>query len=334
MKKVFLHIGLHKTGSTSLQAFLHRNRNTLRDYGYLYPQTGASSRFDCHHNLAWLLMNWSNKADPSLGTWKELHQEIDNTSLNKIIISSEEFEFVGMGKKSLNCLKSELEYYEVKIIVYIRRQDKRLESQYTDNIKNGFYSGNVLSLLPFCDKMREASNYEKVLESWAQTFGIDNIIVRPLEKTQIPSIYHDFLEIIGITNFDNFIEVEAQNTKRGRKALEALKVINKIYENQPVARKRYLQQINKFKKKHCTDDERSYRLLSYSDSVKILESYKQSNIKVAQKYLDREDGTLFYEPLEYYESSDFSLEDFSKEELLTLIRILIGLKNKNKKLNK
>ena len=315
MKKVFLHIGLHKTGSTSLQAFLHRNRNTLRDYGYLYPQTGASSRFDCHHNLAWLLTNWSNKADPSLGTWKELHQEIDNTSLNKIIISSEEFEFVGMVHKGIKCLKSELESYEVKIIIYIRRQDKRLESHYINCIKAGFYSGDILS---FCEKKRNTYDYYKLIEPWKQTFGIDNIIVRPLERTQIPSIYNDFLKVIGITKHDNFLEVEDQNIRPGIKELEIFKNINKLYNNQQLERKKYLKQINEFLNKHRAGDERSYRLLSYSDSVKILEWYKQSNIKVAQECLGREDGTLFYETVEYYESNDLSLKDFSKEELLRL----------------
>ncbi len=87
----------------------------------------------------------------------------------------------------------------------------------------------------------------------------------------------------------------------GRKAIEVLKVVNKIYDDRPHKRKKYCKEINDFTRK-CWADERSYRLLSYSDSVKILELYKQSNIKVAQEYLDREDETLFYEPLEYNET--------------------------------
>ena len=318
MKKIYIHIGLYKTGSTTLQAFLQANQNNLLNYGYLYPRTGALGRFEAHHNLAWLLRNPKN-ANPTLGTWKELHEEIKAANIDNVIISSENFE---LNNQKINSLKSELEPYEVKIIVYLRRQDRRLESLYTQRVKRGFYSDNILS---FCEQKRNTSDYYNFLKPWKQTFGISNIIVRPLEKNQIPNICHDFLKIIGVRNFDDFIRVQNQNVKPGRKALEVLKFINKIYENKSSTKKAYLQQINNFICKQWSD-EKSYRLLSYSDSVKILEWYKQSNIKVAQEYLGRENGTLFYEPLEHYENSKLSLEDFSQEELLGLIEQIKILK--------
>ncbi len=312
MKQLFLHIGLYKTGSTTLQAFFQKNRNTLRNYGYLYPLTGSSSRFHGHHNLAWLLRKTKN-ADPTLGTWQELHKEIETANLDKIVISSENFD--SNNSKYINSLKSELKSYEVKIIVYVRRQDLRLESLYNQEIKQGLYSGDVFS---FLSQKREGSDYYKRLEPWKQIFGIDNLIVRPLEKTQIPNICHDLLKIIGITDFNNFSEIKNQNIKLGRKVLEVLKLVNKIYENNPQKREKYSKVIANFTKEYWSDY-RSYRLLSYSDSLKILEWYKQSNIDLAKEYLARQDGVLFYEELKPYENNNFTIEDLSKEELLTLI---------------
>jgi hypothetical protein len=34
-----LHIGSGKTGTSSIQGFLHRNRDRLATLGYLYPRT-------------------------------------------------------------------------------------------------------------------------------------------------------------------------------------------------------------------------------------------------------------------------------------------------------
>lgn len=325
MKKIYLHIGLHKTGSSTLQAFLQKNSNLLRDIGYLYPRTGTSSKFPCHHNLAWLIMDFP-KADPDAGTWKELHQEIGKTTSDKIVISSEEFEF--FRQKHIDLLKSELEPYKVKIVVYIRRQDQRLESQYTHLTKTGLYSGDISS---FCQQKRNASDYYRILTSWKAAFGLENIIVRPLEKTQIPNICYDFLNVIGIDDYRDFIEVENKNIRPGIKKLKILRIANQIYEKYPRKRKIYLKHIKRIMdaNKSRITEEKSYRLLTYLDSVKILNWYKESNVKIAREYLHRPDGILFKEQLEKYKSTKFNLEDFSKDELLEIIRTIIETEKKD-----
>lgn len=46
MKKLYLHIGSHKTGTTSLQSTFHKNRSELKTQGFLYPGNEAN-----HHKL-------------------------------------------------------------------------------------------------------------------------------------------------------------------------------------------------------------------------------------------------------------------------------------------
>ena len=41
MKTLYLHIGVHKTGSTSIQDFLFKNANLLENQGYFYPKGGS-----------------------------------------------------------------------------------------------------------------------------------------------------------------------------------------------------------------------------------------------------------------------------------------------------
>ena len=44
-KRLVIHIGMHKTGSTTIQRFLSRNRLVLRLAGVLYPEScGADGR--------------------------------------------------------------------------------------------------------------------------------------------------------------------------------------------------------------------------------------------------------------------------------------------------
>lgn len=320
MKKLFLHIGPPKTGTSTIQDFLYHNRDNLRNSGYFYPQTGISKTIpafsSAQHNLAWLITN-SEMVDPTLGGWKEAHEEIEKANLDNVIISSEYFRFA--NKKQIGILELALKSYEVKIIVYLRRQDLRLESTYTQRVKNGRCTIDILS---FAEKQKNELDYYKLLASWKQAFGINNIIVRPLEKTQIPNICYDILKVVGIANYANFSEVENKNIKPGRKAIEVLKFANKVYENKPAnTRQKHVKKIANCLEKNW-HEENKYRLLFYEDSARMLEQYEQSNQAVAKEYLGREDGVLFYEPLEYYENDPFTIEDLSKEELLTLILAL------------
>ncbi len=322
MKKLFLHIGLDKTGTTTIQNFLYQNRDNLHNSNYLYPQTGLTKTVPplcpAQHNLGWLIIKSPN-ATPALGTWKEVHEEIENANLDNVIISSEYLGFA--NKKQIGILESKLKSYEVKIIVYLRRQDLRLESVYTQLVKVGKCATDILSFIERRKKNSE-SDYFKRLEPWKQAFGNSNLIVRPLEKTQIPNICQDILKVIGVTNFEHFSEVNSKNIKPGRKALEVLKFANKIYENKPEnQRQKYVKKIANYLK-HNWHEENKYRLLSHEHSARMLEYYKQSNQAVAKEYLGRKDGVLFYEPLEYYENDNCTIEDLSKEELLSLILAL------------
>ncbi|ELS02767.1 hypothetical protein Xen7305DRAFT_00024850 [Xenococcus sp. PCC 7305] len=323
MKKLFLHIGLHKTGTTTLQRFLLRNRSNLRNSGYLYPQIGIPGKLAAQHNLGWLTIN-SKKANPAFGTWKEVHEEIDNSSLDNIIISAESFGLA--NRKAIKILKSELKFYDVKIIVYLRRQDRILESQYIQHLKMGILPKSDLDdILFFIKKNKVKYDYYKLLEPWKQEFGISNIIVRPLEKFQIPSTHYDLLKIVGVNDFSHFNNVENKNVKPGIKALSALKIISKIYESQPQKKKECLRIIVNLAEKYWSEEKKiSYRLLSYLDASKILNWYKQSNLAVAQEYLERKDGVLFYEQLESYKNYNFDVKDLSQEELLGLIQVIIG----------
>lgn len=311
MKKLFLHIGPPKTGTSTIQDFLYHNRNNLRNFGYLYPQTGI--KFSGQHNLAQIIIK-SELAKPNAGTWKEFHSEIENANFENIIISSEFFSMA--NKKQIEILKSELKFYEVTIIIYLRRQDLRLESQYTEAVKKGRCAIDILS---FVEKRRNESDYYKLLERWKQAFGINNLIVRPLEKAQIPNICHDILKTVGIDDYNSFSKIDNTNIRPGRKALEVLKLANKVYKNLPKkSREKSVRKIKNYLQDNW-NEEGKYRLISYSESVKIIEEYKESNQAVAQEYLGRKDGVLFYEPLEYYEDDNCTIEDLSKEELLSLI---------------
>ncbi|QXD16183.1 hypothetical protein GQ464_004310 [Rhodocaloribacter litoris] len=79
MKKVFVHAGTHKTGSTSLQVFLAKTQVLLAEQGVLYPRSGRPDRKGVvsagHHELAWSLLGKHGvKTDEA---WHQLANELE-----------------------------------------------------------------------------------------------------------------------------------------------------------------------------------------------------------------------------------------------------------------
>jgi hypothetical protein len=321
MKQVFLHIGTHKTGTTSLQFFLHKNRKHLIKLGYLYP-----TQSQAHQNLAFTLMD-DPRANYQKDTWEEVINEIESKNTNKIIISSEAF--LESGKQEfIEQVAAKLEKYQTKIIIYLKRQDKKIESNYNQNLKTGVFIGSPEQYV----EKTGMPNYLRIINNWNQCFGKENIIVRPLEKQQIPNIYTDFLKTVGIDSIEGFQRSEDLNIKPNLAQIIALSFINQkmatrlgfteyglhrldlksdrlFLEKYPQS---FLNYTNHWQSKP------KYNLISYPTAKLILEKSEKQDTRIAKQFLNRPDGKLFYEPLEPYEHDPLDFNNLSKEQLMDL----------------
>src|SRR5262245_62288000 len=83
MKKVFVHIGAPKTGTSQLQDLLYINREGLRAKGVLYP----AERFD-HQFLAALDLigkSWGGLEDEAVGAWPWLVEQVNGFDGNVVV---------------------------------------------------------------------------------------------------------------------------------------------------------------------------------------------------------------------------------------------------------
>ena len=132
-KKLYLHIGTHKTGTTYLQSVLIQNRVNLLRQGFLFPRSGIESPTTHHCMLAARFL--SEKDFRAFGVltplrlllppnkefhWDKLMGEINQSPSHSIILSSENFSLIN----NLQPLKERLSGFNVKIIIHLRRQDK------------------------------------------------------------------------------------------------------------------------------------------------------------------------------------------------------------------
>ena len=167
MKQIYIHIGLHKTGSTYIQKVLAENRALLRSLDVDYPELGAEFLFG-HHNVAWSLIPNHALQNTEDFTLDQLLNYIDQAVAKRLIISSEDFDFLQPDQVSK--LRHLLFDYDVKIVMYIRNPMNALYSHWQESVKHG-------DIRPFEDYFEQILanpkplDYCRIADIWATVFG-------------------------------------------------------------------------------------------------------------------------------------------------------------------
>ncbi|WP_132243901.1 hypothetical protein [Primorskyibacter sedentarius] len=137
MSRLVLHIGTHKTASTTVQDMMHANAALLRDAGVIYPSIGRHSG---HHAL---VADWAKLArnfhvpeggEAALRALVKDHADSDRT----LFLSSEEFSRGHPDGRTDMALLSEIvsAFSEVEVLVVVKEQWHLLQSIYLEVSKS------------------------------------------------------------------------------------------------------------------------------------------------------------------------------------------------------
>lgn len=208
MRRCYIHIGTHKTGTTSIQRLLARNSAALVERGYLYPESGRLDEdHPGHHNIAWQITG-DRRFDERLGTIDDLTREV-RSRREHVIMSSEDFESaVGYGS-GLSDLVARMQSlgFRVTVVLYLRRQWEYLPRIYCTLLQFGFDRPFERILEPTLERgefgWREWTfkfDYYDVLHELGAIADAD-VAVRAYDPVR-PSICSDFLSLFDLTLAD------------------------------------------------------------------------------------------------------------------------------------
>lgn len=186
--RIYLHIGTHKTGTTSIQTTLAANEDTLRKQGYLYPKSGRPNNKYipyAQHQLAFSLVGLH---DTPRSVWDAFHEEVRSEGFERIIVSAEDFS-LAKGEE-IRALRTLLTGYEVRVVLYLREPVDFMKSLYSERVR---YHGYPSSFGTFVRANQWRINYTAVVERWRSAFN--DIVVRPYRRN---GLWDDFAETIGI----------------------------------------------------------------------------------------------------------------------------------------
>ena len=207
MKTIYIHAGLHKTGTSALQKVLFSNREHLMRQGFLYPAVGVPQSLAGHHNIAWQLSR-DRRFRKEWGVVDQLLSILRDLDVSKVILSSEDFESSLTHPHRWMTLMESLKNlnYQTVLIIYNRHPVDYLRSLYGELLKAGMgeefqnFAKQVISH-NYClyQDWQFHFDYQEITKALA---GISNLKIWTRNYDQLlgHDIVTDFCDLIGVDN--------------------------------------------------------------------------------------------------------------------------------------
>jgi len=189
MSKLYVHVGMHKTGSSSIQKSLDKS---LQDNKFAYLHFKKSNHSGYIHRFFSnvpvitkedVLRN--KKVDSSLVS------QLSNNNIDSFITSGEGI--IRLDETELNSLKNYfLEHADaINIIAYVRSPKSYIESAFQQILKAEFINFDLNKAYP---------NYRDRFEKFDTVFGCENVILWKFEPKSFPAndVVLDFCEKLEI----------------------------------------------------------------------------------------------------------------------------------------
>ncbi|MDO9525750.1 MAG: hypothetical protein Q7J57_09480, partial [Gemmobacter sp.] len=180
-KRVIVHVGPHKTGSTAIQQCLASNQSPLNEAGISYLD---GKRI---HDAAMLLVKGA--FDEAENLLKAVSQQISDTKAPTVILSQEDFcgDLPGRSRrraiypkltKNLRIIARSLKPHEITFVFFLRDSDEWIKSCYHQHLK---YRTLYSNLTTFEEHFGGPPIWEAILEKPKEAFG-QNLVVLPYSK--------------------------------------------------------------------------------------------------------------------------------------------------------
>jgi hypothetical protein len=205
MKKLILHCGLHKTGTTAIQKTLFSHKKTLNnvDWDFVSPDSSGNSSS--------LIDTKLNSQGIFESVIKESFFKIANSSnFSNVILSAEYLSFLSTEEAIRPLTKLKEFFDEVLIVFYLRRQDQLYQSfkiqaskcSGKGSMPSSLLLGHDLEEFPesYNKNIDNYFNYYQKLKLWETVFGNDKLIIFHYDKKSFLNgdVVDDFIHRLSI----------------------------------------------------------------------------------------------------------------------------------------
>ncbi|MFC2177100.1 hypothetical protein ACFLRH_01645 [Actinomycetota bacterium] len=300
--RLVLHVGIHKTGTTTLQVALDSLRGQLAAKGIALVTIEQMKQLP--HERAWKARRTTNPAETPFFR-KELSElvsrEIETVvaatgePVRQLLISNERMVGARMPSEGDTpvfrpvAVPSTRQIIEIlnpdstHVAIYTRRQDRLIESCYLWEIQKGL-SHTVHKQFPYLDE--PVLHYFDLVRRLQSIPEVGSIRVRPFEMIRAGSLAYldDFLinlDMQGALDFSEFDTNPAENLSYSQRALDIALTINSSLDT-----KKQRDAVRRFLKRQFTvDDYGPARIITDEERADMIDMYRPDNERLFATYM-------------------------------------------------
>lgn len=222
-KRILLHVGTPKTGTSYLQDVLFRNQRTLARQGILYP----GDRFDAHFLAALDLMRlpWGGLETEALGAWDRLAEQVRDWH-GTAIISHEILATASRAQVARALASLGHPDVEIHVVLSVRDLVRQIPAEWQENIKHRRELSYARFLQQIRDPAREGriatwfwgvQEIPDILNRWAQDLPPERIhlVTVPAPGGPPDLLWGRFVDAFGLAGLDLDLDGERANPSLG-----------------------------------------------------------------------------------------------------------------------
>lgn len=279
MRKLYLHVGVHRTATTSIQRFMRANFTVLLNKGYLYPYGVA------RHNAVVGRVRYGTMTAEDLAQDLLRRMEAKGGHVQSVVLSDEDLSMI----EDMRIFASLRRHFEVKVVVSLRRQDLWLESWYLQNVK--WQWDPSLAHVRFDEFYARRGeffwiDYASRLAHYEAVFGAGAVVAGVFEEADMPAGPIDaFLAMIGITDQAGFGQKLHHNSSLSPLASEFMRHLP-LDEMEGPDRRVFEQACLALDEDLVTN--RSKLVMSHPRRLAVMAAHAAGNAATAQRYFNRD----------------------------------------------
>ena len=231
-KRVLLHVGCPKTGTSYLQDVLFRNQEVLREHDILYP----ADRFDAHFLAALDLMTlpWGGLETDAVGAWDRLAAQVREWPGTSII--SHEI-FARATPTQVDRALTSLGDAEVHVVLSVRDLVRQIPAEWQENVKHRSHITYARFLETIRDPARDSrigawfwavQELPDVLDRWGSSLPPEHVhlVTVPPSGADRGELWRRFSSTFGLDDLPLDLTAERENPSLGVPETSLLRTIN------------------------------------------------------------------------------------------------------------
>lgn len=317
-KTLYLHVGTPKTGTSTIQWFLYRNREVLAQQGILYP--ALSDKTPGHHYIAnnyrTQPLSWVEPIPRGKVLRKIARAMEAMPEAHSLCLSSEAF----WGcRKRLNKFRQDFADYDIKVIVLLRRQDDFMNALYRQDVKARKRVGDAVT---FVRNGLKRLDYREKLTLLEGIFGRENFTIIPFE----PATWHDGLEnvVLNIMNIKSTEGFRILGQRNISLCNAAIRYVQDVMDIEAMDQETYAATIRALGiySQKIYDTLGKDHIMAPEERTAFLETYREQNAEIASRYIGAERSSLFQLPYKPHTNLRSLEEPLSRQEMKDISKVL------------